>query len=67
MCGCVGDREALLDSVLSWQQSLWPDTGGRGKSVRAKEEGGKKGEEQVMSVRLGVSGHGEKRGEEKTV
>lgn len=43
MCGCVGDREALLDSVLSWQHSLWPDTGGRGRSVRAKEKGGRKG------------------------
>lgn len=66
--GSVRDGEALHDSVPSWQHSLWPDTGGRGK--RAKEEegnggGGQRGEEQVLSVRLGVSRHRETGGEER--
>lgn len=41
--GSVRDGEALHDSVPSWQHSLWPDTGGRGK--RAKEEEGNGGAE----------------------
>lgn len=62
----VRDREALHDSVPPWQHSLWPDTGGRGRSVRAKtmrkvKGRRERGEEQVMSVRLGVSCHREKR------
>lgn len=55
--------QSLLGSTVSGQ------TREAEQSVRAKEEAGKegeRGEEQVMSVRLGVSRHGEERGEEKT-
>lgn len=44
---CVGNREALLDSVPPWQHSFWPHTGGRGRRVRSEdreEERGKEGE-----------------------
>lgn len=77
---CVGDREALLDSVPPWQHSLWPDTGGRGRSVRAKTgmrrkrreggtEGGREGRSRLCSVRLGCESPqgGERRGEDSAV
>ncbi len=79
---CVRDREALLDSVPPWQHSLWARHRRQRKereSEDREEEGGREGgkeeeeekeeekeEEEDMSVRLGVSRHREKRGEEKT-
>lgn len=67
--GSVRDGEALHDSVPSWQHSLWPDTGGRGK--RAKEEEGNGGAERGGAGSICKAGcespQGERRrGEEKT-
>lgn len=70
--GCVRDREALLDSVPPWQHSLWARHRRQRKEGDSEDRGGReggreRGEEQDVSIRLGVSRHREKRGEDKTV